>query len=935
MRLTEFTPSAASVITEGKGHLDHPEDMVFLGGGSGAKQALDAIGNTIDNPKAVTIKWDGYPALIFGRDSQGRFSIMDKHMFNKKDGTGRQVYSPKEFIEYDTARGADRSNLHNVIARIWPGLEAETTGSGYYWGDLLFFQPLKPVDGKFVFKANPNGIRYEVNANSQIGKLIAGKQAAIAVHQYIAADAPSTDDAVSLNGTIGNLKNTSNVAIVPSAMPNAPLFDWSSIKPLVAKTRGDIAKYGTVIDQLMNEAPQARNTFNNLFTVYINKKIVSGDLSNLVGDFYKFFETRPMTDAMRGKLTQHLQANKKGIEGAFQVWIDLYKLKSEVVRQLDLNAKNSPVQGFLQDGTPTQEGFVSQGLKFVDRMGFSRQNLASRQQVAESQQLNEASYREVIRDLLDRFYKDVGLPPVEGWNLGILDIKSPGTRVWTRGDGVRHRDPGYIVPSYWSDEPKKGAVVVQKFWQWLQKQPGVRPLGQISGEFSTSKFSDMVGYKGLYFAGGPRGVEFGSASRFKNPRSVWRHNAPEQALTETTNDRNVVVVFGGGFQPWSPWHTGSYMNAIKQFKNVPGVKFYIATSNSVKERPIPFAEKEFLIRQAGVTAPIVEVKTPLNPKEILSQYDPDRDVFVLVRSAKDPMEYKAKKDGSPGYYQPLTDLSKAAPFGQHGYVYTTPITKHNIAGKAITSASDVRAMYAAANEAQKVQIIKALYPKANDPVGIKDTFDTYLSGTLQEDEATEFNQPQNSLGAMPGIDWTGEQEFYKNQIKKKHRERGLAKFMDKEVNEADQPNIGGPGVRSAIPGSPMDVMYGLPKKISPRKILRKHRSMEKFLGHQFEAASPQSIQSNNDGLGDPAPLTQAATELRPGPNKVLAKKAAKHKREMEKFIGHSLEEADPASANNSPIPGTPSDLKPKPSKAEVRKASAIHQGLEKFFGHKF
>ena len=152
--------------------------------------------------------------------------------------------------------------------------------------------------------------------------------------------------------------------------------------------------------------------------------------------------------------------------------------------------------------------------------------------VEENEQLDEASYRNVLRDLLDRFYKDVGLPPIQGNHLGILDIKSPGTRVWTRGDGTRHRDPGAIVPSYWSDEPKKGAVVVQKFWQWLQKQPGVRPLGQISGEFGNSKFSDMVGYKGLYFAGGQRGVEFGSASRFKNPRSVWRHNAPEQGVTE-------------------------------------------------------------------------------------------------------------------------------------------------------------------------------------------------------------------------------------------------------------------------------------------------------------------------------------------------------------------------------------------------------------------
>ena len=72
-----------SVVTEAKGHLDHPEDLVFLGGSQGASNAVNAISNTIKNPKAITIKWDGYPALIFGRGPDGKFSIMDKHMFNK------------------------------------------------------------------------------------------------------------------------------------------------------------------------------------------------------------------------------------------------------------------------------------------------------------------------------------------------------------------------------------------------------------------------------------------------------------------------------------------------------------------------------------------------------------------------------------------------------------------------------------------------------------------------------------------------------------------------------------------------------------------------------------------------------------------------------------------------------------------------------------
>jgi hypothetical protein len=369
--------SEETIVFEDKGHLDHPEDLVFLQDISGANRAIDSVVKTVTNPNTVTIKWDGYPALIFGRDATGKFSIMDKHMFNKKDLSGRQVYSPQEFVQYDQARGVERGDLSRIIAEIWPGLEkASKDSKGYYWGDLLFSSPLEDKNGQYTFKANPNGITYTVDASSDVGKLMSGKIAGIAVHQYIEPNAPSTDFAQTLDGTIGNLKNNSNVAIIPSKMPNTPKLKLDN--KLLNQVKSDISQYGEAVHQLMNSAPQARNTFNQLFTTYINKRIVSGDLSNLAQGFMDYVATRPMTDAMRNKISQHLNDNKDGIMGAFTIWSDIYNLKMSIVAQLNKAAESSPVQGYLQDGTNTQEGFVSNGLKFVDRMGFSRQNLSGR-----------------------------------------------------------------------------------------------------------------------------------------------------------------------------------------------------------------------------------------------------------------------------------------------------------------------------------------------------------------------------------------------------------------------------------------------------------------------------------------------------------------------------------------------------------------------------
>ena len=368
---------AINTLVEAKGHLDHPEDLVFLNDEEGAQRAINAIDATVNQPTSITIKWDGYPALIFGRGADGKFSIMDKHMFNKKDGTGRNVHSPQEFVEYDRARGVDRGNLYTLISDIWPGLERDDRGgNGYYWGDLLFGTPLTDENGLYKFRANPNGITYTVDTDSDVGKLLAGKNAGIAVHQFIPAQAESTDEAVSLNGSIGNLQNASNVAIVPSKMPITPkLKDPARLKQIAER---ELKQYGPAIRDLMNTAPQARNTFNQLFTTYINKKIVTGNLNNLIRDFIAYVESRPMSEKMKEKIIEHLKVNKEGVLGAFKVWVAIYNLKMNVVKQLDDAAESSPVKGYLQDGTQTQEGFVSQGLKLVDRMGFSRQNLQGR-----------------------------------------------------------------------------------------------------------------------------------------------------------------------------------------------------------------------------------------------------------------------------------------------------------------------------------------------------------------------------------------------------------------------------------------------------------------------------------------------------------------------------------------------------------------------------
>lgn len=187
---------------------------------------------------------------------------------------------------------------------------------------------------------------------------------------------------------------------------------------------------------------------------------------------------------------------------------------------------------------------------------------------------------------------------------------------------------------------------------------------------------------------------------------------------------SVIVVYGGGFQPFHTGHMSSYVQSKHAF---PGSDFFVVASNDTKVRPIPFEDKKFLAQQAGVKDPFVQVAAPINPKEILSQYNPEQDIFILVRSERDPVNYN-KKDGTPGYFQPFVSVDKCEPFAKHGYVFVSKKHTFDIGGVEIYSGSQVRSLYARANEAGKIELIKGLYPKSRAHQRIKQVFDKYLSG---------------------------------------------------------------------------------------------------------------------------------------------------------------------------------------------------------------
>ncbi|NBQ48918.1 MAG: hypothetical protein EBU33_10780, partial [Sphingobacteriia bacterium] len=134
--------------------------------------------------------------------------------------------------------------------------------------------------------------------------------------------------------------------------------------------------------------------------------------------------------------------------------------------------------------------------------------------------------------------------------------------------------------------------------------------------------------------------------------------------------------------------------------------------------------------------PNIVVASPLNPKEILTNYNSDKDIFILVRSERDPVPY-TKKDGSPGYYQPLIPGEKLQPFSKHGYVFVTKKKDFDVNGQDVYSGTQVRNMYLNTDDTGRKSIVAQLYPKSKQQKKIKQILDTYIG--------TEFVPPAKNL----------------------------------------------------------------------------------------------------------------------------------------------------------------------------------------------
>lgn len=344
--------------------IEHLEDLVFRRGSRGVQDALSIVQAAADSPgSTTTVKWDGKPAVIFGRKpATGEFVLTDGSGFDAKTYDGLFT-SPGMLAQAMQQRSGDRTELINLYRKLWPLLDAALPANfrGYVKGDLLYTQTPPEQAGNMVF--TPNTVQYRIPAKSALGQRIAASEVGVAMHSMYAdqGDARQPLSRVRFNDVLGLL-------LIEPIYGQTLILD----PKLVKEIRSIVRSKGQAIDTLFNPAELRAAQITDLAKLcidYINFRIGTGNFDNLLGGFGQWLQTK-VTPRKFANIIEYLKSpssNTEGMAAAFTLFILLHELKMDVLQQLDRQSPGN--EGWVM---ATPSGYA----KAVNRFDFTVRNRA-------------------------------------------------------------------------------------------------------------------------------------------------------------------------------------------------------------------------------------------------------------------------------------------------------------------------------------------------------------------------------------------------------------------------------------------------------------------------------------------------------------------------------------------------------------------------------
>ena len=391
---TIYESAAVGVGGRAKG-IEHLEDYVFREGTAGVNKALAIVAAFNKDSKTASVKWDGKPAVVFGRKPEtGEFVLTDDSGFGAVgyDGLFTSTRAIANNLSQRDANAAAKGNLANRVdtllptyQTVWPLLEAATPKNfrGYVKGDLMYWgktdQPLPATEqeivsgvvyqsaGLLVFK--PNTVAYRIPVKSTLGKSILNSEVGVAVHTMY-------EDAGAEKQPLSGVKFNE----VPGLFLILPIYakPVATENPYVAMIKKVLKATGPAINVLFNPAELRAmkiTDFAKLAVDYINRRVdpndraYTGDFSDLVPGFEAWLQST-QTAQKYSNIQQYLDSptsNRGALQAAFVLFELLHDLKLDLLGKLDQQVPGNEGWVF---ATPAGYG------KAVNRFDFSARNKA-------------------------------------------------------------------------------------------------------------------------------------------------------------------------------------------------------------------------------------------------------------------------------------------------------------------------------------------------------------------------------------------------------------------------------------------------------------------------------------------------------------------------------------------------------------------------------
>ena len=374
-------------LYEADARIQHAEDLIFFQGSKGAIRTLEALKSMEQGGQEnVTVKWDGSPAIIFGRNENGEFILTDKSGFTAKGYDGRAKSAEalqKMLMARPGARNPDpkkaegyarlASNMKDIFDEYEKAVPKDF--SGYLKGDLLYYNTPEVIDNKFVF--TPNIVTYRVDVNSDLGKQIAQSKTGIVVHRLM-------DE----NGQEGPVPNNmqfigTEVLLFPSVTVQQPAeIEDEDINALKAS----VSKFGASIDKMLDKPTLMQLKMKDLpdiFYTYMNSKVDTG-LTKLGQDFLEWMKTSKISGVKQTRIIDHISQNQQAFNAMWDIVTGILIVKDKIIKQFD--SHDSTVKADIGPHGPVTpdahgdggEGYVlahpEGDIKLVPRAYFTKAN---------------------------------------------------------------------------------------------------------------------------------------------------------------------------------------------------------------------------------------------------------------------------------------------------------------------------------------------------------------------------------------------------------------------------------------------------------------------------------------------------------------------------------------------------------------------------------